>query len=241
MNNNSRLDETIKKALSNYESSYNSTDWTQMESMLDAVPHQNTLTKSRFPLFVFALAIVVAAFIFYKVFQSDDDIKKTEKISPHPITPPKPKTVIAKTVETPTLAVNSNKSIVEKELNPSLEVDSAMSKKSSTSDETTEKKTVKKVLKKEVTPEIKKEAQKVESDTVRIDDGNDSNRKRLIKSITEPIKIVLPDTIKSVNGNNTESKKSKRSRKEKRANRNDSIPNETPPAGTINPNILNKN
>lgn len=264
---NNRLDETVKKTLRNYEVPYNNNDWVQMESMLDVAPKHNPLSRSYSPVIIFALVIVVAAFLLYAVFKPTDTSKKINTTYTPPIVKkkspgPKPietHSVIADPVLPATRSVTvapivtsgkkevktTEKKVVEKKLKEKKTVEkkttvdktttltvispSKDSKKTTLISQENKAKLFKKTLeknKKATKQEPKAEVKQVESDTVHIDDENDSNRNR--KALNTNTSESVPDSLKNSQEKKTGTKGTRKSRRDKKTSVNDTLSKNLP-------------
>ncbi len=119
-NSNSKLDETVKKTLINFEAPYNNVDWIQMESMLDVAPKQNPLSRSYSPAILFAVAVLGVAFLLYTVLKPSEISEKTNKTSTPQLVKTPPKSLKVKPVVTQSLVINPVASSIKKESKPSL-------------------------------------------------------------------------------------------------------------------------
>lgn len=102
----SKLDETIKENLSNYDAKYDAGDWSRMERMLDATPKSITPKGSYNMAIIIGGIVLVAGFAIYKGVTSSKTTDITTEIPVAPIenkveTAPKPApAIITNTVTT---------------------------------------------------------------------------------------------------------------------------------------------
>jgi len=81
----SKLDETIKEQLSNYDAKYDSGDWARMERMLDATPKSIAPSGSYNMALIIGGIVLVGGFAIYKVISSS---KSTPEINTETVAPP---------------------------------------------------------------------------------------------------------------------------------------------------------
>ena len=103
----SKLDETIKEHLSNYDAKYDTGDWSRMERMLDAAPKSMAPSGSYNKAIIIGAAVLVGGFLIFKVVGSSKSTPETStettvtptetKIEPIPTPAP----VVAKTITSP--------------------------------------------------------------------------------------------------------------------------------------------
>ncbi|MFL5765010.1 MAG: hypothetical protein ACJ77K_13785 [Bacteroidia bacterium] len=67
---NSKLDETVKESLNNYEAKYDAGDWSRMERMLDAAPKTIVSSVSYGKIAIIGAAVILGGFLVYKAVNS---------------------------------------------------------------------------------------------------------------------------------------------------------------------------
>jgi len=82
----SKLDETVKSTLNNYEAQYDASDWSRMEQMLDAAPKSSNFKWSHAITVVAVLAVLGGGYALYSAF-SGKGSPKTEVITAPPAAP----------------------------------------------------------------------------------------------------------------------------------------------------------
>jgi type IV secretory pathway VirB10-like protein len=80
----SKLDETVKNTLNNYEATYEPGDWSRMENMLDAAPKSSNFQWSYAVKVVGALAVIAVGYFIYNAVNTPE-LNKDEIISTPPI------------------------------------------------------------------------------------------------------------------------------------------------------------
>jgi type IV secretory pathway VirB10-like protein len=100
----SKLDETVKNTLSGYEAQYDASDWSRMESMLDAAPKSSTFKWSHAITVIIGIVIVAGGYGLFSVIRNSKDkntevnstpvkpIENTVKVTPKVTPPPATKT-----------------------------------------------------------------------------------------------------------------------------------------------------
>ena len=78
----SKLDETIKDSLSNYDAKYDSGDWARMERMLEATPKSMAPKGSNTIALILGVVVLVGGFLIYKGINSS---KKSEETTVAPV------------------------------------------------------------------------------------------------------------------------------------------------------------
>lgn len=73
----SKLDETIKEHLSNYDANYDAGDWSRMERMLDSAPKSIAPSGSYNKAFIIGAAVLVGGFLIFKVVGSSTKTAET--------------------------------------------------------------------------------------------------------------------------------------------------------------------
>lgn len=94
---NSRLDNTVKETLTNYEASFDPNDWSRMESMLDAAPKPSSFKWSTVIGIAAVLIVIGGSYLLYNSLSSSKSIDKSDttpvenvvKIIQKPIVVPK--------------------------------------------------------------------------------------------------------------------------------------------------------
>jgi hypothetical protein len=81
---NSKLDETVKESLNNYEAKYDAGDWSRMERMLDAAPKTSAANMSYGKIAIIAGAVVLGSFLVYKVANTSSSPKEETTAVPAP-------------------------------------------------------------------------------------------------------------------------------------------------------------
>lgn len=97
----SKLDETIKDSLSNYDAKYDSGDWARMERMLEATPKSMAPKGSNTIALILGVVVLVGGFLIYKGINSS---KKSEETTVAPVELPIEKTAEPITKTTPPAA-----------------------------------------------------------------------------------------------------------------------------------------
>ena len=97
----SKLDETIKDSLSNYDAKYDSGDWARMERMLDATPKSMAPKGSNTIALILGVVVLVGGFLIYKGINSS---KKSKETTVAPVELPIEKTAEPITKTTPPAA-----------------------------------------------------------------------------------------------------------------------------------------
>lgn len=97
----SKLDETIKDSLSNYDAKYDSGDWARMERMLEATPKSMAPKGSNTIALILGVVVLVGGFLIYKGINSS---KKSEETTVAPVELPIKKTAEPITKTTPPAA-----------------------------------------------------------------------------------------------------------------------------------------
>lgn len=97
----SKLDETIKDSLSNYDAKYDSGDWARMERMLDATPKSMAPKGSNTIALILGVVVLVGGFLIYKGINSS---KKSKETTVAPVELPVEKTAEPITKTTPPAA-----------------------------------------------------------------------------------------------------------------------------------------
>ena len=97
----SKLDETIKDSLSNYDAKYDSGDWARMERMLDATPKSMAPKGSNTIALILGVVVLVGGFLIYKGINSS---KKSKETTVAPVEFPIEKTAEPITKTTPPAA-----------------------------------------------------------------------------------------------------------------------------------------
>ncbi len=87
----SKLDETLKESLSNYDAKYDSGDWARMERMLDAVPKSMAPKGSYKTALIIGGIVLVGGFAIYKGLTSSSSSTTSENTETT-VTPPETKT-----------------------------------------------------------------------------------------------------------------------------------------------------
>ena len=87
----SKLDETIKENLSNYDAKYDSGDWSRMERMLDTAPKSIAPSGSYNKAIIIGAAVLVGGFLIFKVVGSSKSTPETPAETT--VTPTETKTV----------------------------------------------------------------------------------------------------------------------------------------------------
>jgi hypothetical protein len=101
---NSKLDETIKESLNNYEAQYDAGDWSRMERMLDAAPKSYPGSNMSYgKIAIIAGAVILGSFLIYKVAGTSSSTETPEITTAPPEVKPEP----AQTTTTPP-AVTTN-------------------------------------------------------------------------------------------------------------------------------------
>lgn len=115
----SKLDETIKENLSNYDAKYDSGDWSRMERMLDAVPKSIAPKGSYNMAIIIAAVILVGGFLIYKGVSSSRSKIETPETTVTPvenktetITKSVPAPVVTKTVTTIAPVIKEQQKVV---------------------------------------------------------------------------------------------------------------------------------
>lgn len=102
----SKLDETVKNTLNNYEAAYEPNDWSRMENMLNAAPKSSTFQWSYAVKIVSVLVVIAGGYLLYNVIKTPK-INKDEVITKVPVQPSEkeikisPKTTIPAPAVTP--------------------------------------------------------------------------------------------------------------------------------------------
>ncbi|MCW3105001.1 MAG: hypothetical protein JWO09_3441 [Bacteroidetes bacterium] len=81
----SKLDETVKSTLNNYEAQYDASDWSRMEQMLDAAPKSGNFKWSHAITVIAVLAVLGGGYALYSNFSKGTP--KTEVTTAPPVTP----------------------------------------------------------------------------------------------------------------------------------------------------------
>lgn len=120
--NPSKLDETIKDNLSNYDAKYDAGDWSRMERMLDATPKSITPKGSYNMAIIIGGIVLVGGFAIYKGVTSSSTTTDTATEAEIPVTPienkietapkPAPATIVTNTVTTTTPIVPEVKTTI---------------------------------------------------------------------------------------------------------------------------------
>ncbi len=97
----SKLDETIKDSLSNYDAKYDSGDWARMERMLEATPKSMAPKGSNTIALILGVVVLVGGFLIYKGINSS---KKSKETTVAPVELPIEKTAEPITKTTPPAA-----------------------------------------------------------------------------------------------------------------------------------------
>lgn len=113
----SKFDETVKETLSGYEAPYDASDWSRMESMLDAAPKSNPVKWSHIITIAAGIIVIGGGYGLYKTFNGPKKVE-TETIATPPINTnikesPKPKP--AAPVPVPSVTNTTNITSPEKE------------------------------------------------------------------------------------------------------------------------------
>jgi hypothetical protein len=87
---NSKLDDAIKKSLSDYEARYDAADWSRMESMLDAAPRAAQFKWSYVLNSVIVVAVLGGCWLVYNTISSEEKVADTKTA----VEAPAPKAVI---------------------------------------------------------------------------------------------------------------------------------------------------
>lgn len=115
----SKLDETIKENLSNYDAKYDSGDWSRMERMLNSAPKESVTKGSYNMAIIIGAVVLVGGFLIYKGVSSSKSTIETPETTVIPIenktetiTKPVPAPVVAKTITTITPTVKEQPRVV---------------------------------------------------------------------------------------------------------------------------------
>jgi hypothetical protein len=112
----SKLDESVKSTLNNYEAPYEAEDWSRMESMLNAAPKSTSFQWSYAIKAAFVLAVLFGSYLLFNIIKSPK-VHKDEVITAPAqknVVKVVPKTVVKEPVITPP-TVNSSE--IAKEIN----------------------------------------------------------------------------------------------------------------------------
>jgi hypothetical protein len=80
----SKLDETIKNSLNEYEAQYDPSDWSRMESMLDAAPKSGNFKWSHAVSVMIGVAVIGGGYLLYNAFSGPEEPKTEVSSNPVP-------------------------------------------------------------------------------------------------------------------------------------------------------------
>jgi hypothetical protein len=83
----SKLDETIKNTLNNYEAQYDASDWSRMETMLDAAPKSVNFKWSHAITVIIGIAVIGGGYALYNAFSGPSGSSTEVSTTPPPVAP----------------------------------------------------------------------------------------------------------------------------------------------------------
>lgn len=113
----SKLDETVKNTLNNYEAQYDPSDWSRMESMLDAAPKASPFKWSHAITVVIGVVVIGGGYALYHAFSGSEtktELNSTPPASKENIVKESPKT-ITKPVPAPAPVTTAPTTIIKDE------------------------------------------------------------------------------------------------------------------------------
>jgi hypothetical protein len=198
----SKLDETIKNTLNNYEAQYDASDWSRMESMLDAAPKSTSFKWSHAITVIAGVVVIGGAYLAYNAISSSKNNDTEVSTSPVPENTVKesPVTVTKPAMITPAPKKEEPAVVVEEKTNvPAVKEETAVLKPET------------KVISKEEKKKEKKKTEKI-TDVRPIIESND----RILGMGNEPIFGDMLDSSKGIVGETKEKEETKKAAKAKK-------------------------
>ena len=200
--NDSKLDQTVKQTLSNYEAPYDAADWAKMESMLNSTPASTNFNWSYTVKIFISLIVLGGGYLFYHSLNSSKTTETIDDPTPQQSIENKVNAVTTKPVTIPT---------------PSVPVSSATKETSQPSESITPSPAENVVIKNEnvqketVVPEKDKNNMKSEAASVKEEkDKKSTKRQQVLKMGNEPIFGDMLDSSKGIIGNTKEKEATKK-------------------------------
>lgn len=118
-NSESKLDETVRNTLNNYEAQYDPSDWSRMESMLDAAPKANPFKWSHAITVAIGVVVIGGGYALFNILGTSEKNTNTEQ----PASPAPEKNIVKESPKPVTAppsapAVNNTMNAVTKEEQP---------------------------------------------------------------------------------------------------------------------------
>jgi hypothetical protein len=200
----SKLDETVKSTLDSYEAPYDASDWSRMESMLDAAPKSNSFKLSHAITIIAGVAVLAGGYALYNTFGHSG----TKSVELNSTPPPAPAAVkeSPKVIVTPPPAVISSA-----DTSAPVKEEAAATEKIIETPPAIAAKKEEKVTTAETKAKAKKEKNKKEAPII---DSHD----KIIGMGNEPVFGDMLDSSKGIIGNTHEKEETKKAAKAKKGN-----------------------